>query len=283
MNALVTITPAPTAGPHGAGGTILTARRKADFLASLQLSGNVRLACRAASVSAQTAYRARRASAAFARAWDAALLAARDHAEQVLADRALNGVEEPVFYHGEEIARRRRYSDRLLLAHLARLDRLAERAEVAAALPLLDEQIGALRRGEELPEPGPQDLPENHHQDSVPCVPSCRVSPRQTSAPAVQAECPDCGGACADPRADLGPRDCQWLGNRLQRMENARPRGAAAPHAMALPPETQPGDVEYLQLEAFEAGVGEWWTLCSEEDLAARLRDGTGRGAAPYG
>ena len=51
---------------------------------------------------------------------------ARDHAEQVLADRALNGVEEKVFYHGEEVATRTRYDSRLLLAHLARLDAKAK-------------------------------------------------------------------------------------------------------------------------------------------------------------
>ncbi|MEE4212155.1 MAG: hypothetical protein V2I43_23160, partial [Parvularcula sp.] len=53
--------------------TILTANRQAVFLRQLQLFGNVRLACRAASISAQTAYRARRRSTGFALAWDAAL------------------------------------------------------------------------------------------------------------------------------------------------------------------------------------------------------------------
>ena len=110
MNALVTVEQASTAGPHGEGRSVFSPRRQAEFLASLQLFGNVRLACRAARISAQTAYRQRRA-------WDAALLAARAHAEATLADRALNGVEEAVFYHGEEVARRRRYDSRLLLAH----------------------------------------------------------------------------------------------------------------------------------------------------------------------
>lgn len=117
MTAVVTIEAAPTAGPHGEGHTIFGPKSQAEFLASLQLFGNVRLACRAARVSAQTAYRRRRASPALARAWDAALLAARAHAEATLADRVLNGVEEAVFYHGEEVARRRRYDSRLLLAH----------------------------------------------------------------------------------------------------------------------------------------------------------------------
>ncbi len=42
----------------------------------------------------------------------------------MLAERALEGVEEQVFYHGEVIATRRRFDTRLLLAHLARLDAL---------------------------------------------------------------------------------------------------------------------------------------------------------------
>ena len=48
MNALVPIDPAPTAGPHGEVHTVFSPARQAEFLASLQLFGNVRLACRAA-------------------------------------------------------------------------------------------------------------------------------------------------------------------------------------------------------------------------------------------
>lgn len=100
---------------------------QALFGEHLARHGNVRLASRAARVSAQTAYRMRRASPAFRALWDAALVIARSQVEDVLADRAVHGWEEAVFYHGEEVARRRRYDSRLLLAHLARLDKLAER------------------------------------------------------------------------------------------------------------------------------------------------------------
>ena len=98
--------------------------RQLRFLALLSDCGNVRAACRALRLSAQTAYRARRQCPELRMAWDAALLVARVHAEEVLADRALNGVEEAVYYHGEEVARRTRFDSRLLLAHLARLARL---------------------------------------------------------------------------------------------------------------------------------------------------------------
>ena len=95
------------------------------FLRALALTGNVRAAAKRAGASRATVYRARQACPHFETLWDAALVRARAEVEAVLADRAINGVEEQVFYHGEEVAVRRRYDARLLLAHLGRLDRLA--------------------------------------------------------------------------------------------------------------------------------------------------------------
>src|SRR6187431_302171 len=40
--------------------------------------------------------------------------------------RAIEGIEEEVRYRGEVVGTRRRYDTRLLLAHMARLDKLAE-------------------------------------------------------------------------------------------------------------------------------------------------------------
>ncbi len=336
MTAIAPIAPAPTADPHGAGHTIFTQGKQADFLAHLATFGNVRLACRAARVSAQTVYRARRRSLGLARAWDAALLAARQQAEQVLADRALNGWEEPVYYHGEEVARRRRFSDRLLLAHLARLDKLETREEVAAAIPQLDDAIEALRDGQEpdLAQLGKYMwdvdlLDENgfYTQDRVPCVPSCReepcgesdmpsssgceaqpeaepigqtknweesdedeeldevcgderegedVSPSssgaagQTDAPSRSGAvgqqttfppCEECGGRCNDPDAELTDDDCDYIGQRLERMDRARPRDADKPCDIAGSDLAATERIETLQLEAFEAGVDEWWLV----------------------
>jgi len=132
--------------------------RQARFLHHLAGSGTVRSACLAAGVSPQAAYVRRRRSGQFAAAWDAALVLARDHAEAVLAERALEGVEEAVYYHGEEIARRRRYDARLLLAHLARLDRHAEgNAAARARADRFDELValvaGAAPQGLVAPEP----------------------------------------------------------------------------------------------------------------------------------
>ncbi|MFD1958902.1 hypothetical protein ACFSHP_07045 [Novosphingobium panipatense] len=77
-------------------------------------------------MSRTSAYLLRRRDAAFAAGWEAALVLARRHVEEVLATRALDGVEEAVWFRGELVGSRRRYDTRLLLAHLARLDRVAE-------------------------------------------------------------------------------------------------------------------------------------------------------------
>ncbi|WP_336977913.1 hypothetical protein [Altererythrobacter fulvus] len=110
------------AGAHSLH-TGFTPERRMRFCERLAGCGNVRLACAMSGISAMTAYRARRRDGLFAQVWDRALALARDHAEAVLADRALEGIAEPVFHGGEVVGYRRRYESRLLLAHLARLDR----------------------------------------------------------------------------------------------------------------------------------------------------------------
>ncbi len=114
---------------------------QADFLDALSNWGNVGAAARYAGVGRTTVYRMRRACPRFRRLWDAAPVLARPQVEAVLADRALNGVEEQVFYHGEEVALRRRYDARLLLAHLGRLDRMARTREVNDACVGFDQAI----------------------------------------------------------------------------------------------------------------------------------------------
>ena len=103
-----------------------TPAARTRFLEHLALKGHVRAACAHVGLSAEAAYRLRRRDPLFARGWAAALVLAHDHGEQVLAARAIDGVEEPVYYRGEQVGTRRKYDTRLLLAHLARLDRMAE-------------------------------------------------------------------------------------------------------------------------------------------------------------
>ena len=120
------------------------------FLRALAASGEVRSAARHVGVAHTTAYRARHASPDLATAWDAALVIARHHAEDVLRTRALEGTEEEVWYHGEIVATRRRFDSRLLLAHLGRLDRLETRGYVAEVAADFDEALDRFARGEVL-------------------------------------------------------------------------------------------------------------------------------------
>lgn len=146
-----------TTRPAAAGPQFLARRdgfspeRQARFLAALAHSGNVRVAAGQAGISPQAAYLARRRAGTFAAAWDAALVLARDAAEQLLADRALNGVDEPVFYRGECVAVRRRYDARLLLAHLARLDARSAADGAAARRAERFDELLALIAGAPVP------------------------------------------------------------------------------------------------------------------------------------
>ncbi|OJW68007.1 MAG: hypothetical protein BGO57_11600 [Sphingomonadales bacterium 63-6] len=114
-------------------GTELPARKdgwsgalKVRFLDHLASKGTVRAACAAVGMSPEAAYRLRRRDGLFARGWAAALVLARDVSSDELACRALDGVEEEVWHRGEMVGTRRKYDTRLLLAHLARLDRMVE-------------------------------------------------------------------------------------------------------------------------------------------------------------
>lgn len=113
------------------GGHYFCPTRIARFLEHLSRHGQVRAAAQVAGVSSQTAYVRRRREPAFAAAWDAALLHAREAAEQVLAARALHGTTETIWFRGEAVGERRRFDARLLLAHLARLDARAAAAPQA--------------------------------------------------------------------------------------------------------------------------------------------------------
>jgi hypothetical protein len=103
-----------------------TPERKTQFLYEVAACGNIRSACSHVGLSPEAAYRLRRRDALFARAWAAALVLAREVSAEVLECRAIEGIEEAVWYRGEVVGTRRRYDNRLLLAHMARLDAQAE-------------------------------------------------------------------------------------------------------------------------------------------------------------
>jgi len=68
----------------------------------------------------------------------------------VLADRAIDGVEEEVWHRGELVGTRRKYDTRLLLAHLARLDKAVEDEAAQADATRFDELLARIA-GEPLP------------------------------------------------------------------------------------------------------------------------------------
>jgi len=97
-----------------------TPQRQRAFLRALGETGCVRDACARARISTTSAYRMRRRSEAFDRAWRRALAKVAPTIEQAAFERAVNGWEEPVWHGGKIVGHRRRYSDGLLRLLLTR-------------------------------------------------------------------------------------------------------------------------------------------------------------------
>ncbi|MCK0128172.1 hypothetical protein [Erythrobacter sp. F6033] len=94
-----------------------SAARQREFIELLAETGSVRAACRRLGVGEHHIYKLRRHPEAesFRKAWEAALDLGIARIEDVAMDRALNGVEEPVYHAGEIVGTRRVYNDRLLM------------------------------------------------------------------------------------------------------------------------------------------------------------------------
>lgn len=103
-----------------------TPERQTLFLDALASSGSVSTAAQAAGVSRTAAYNFRNrddaAGEAFRAAWDGRLRQAVAVLAETAFDRAINGVEVPVFHKGEQIGIRIRHNDRLLMFLLKTLD-----------------------------------------------------------------------------------------------------------------------------------------------------------------
>jgi hypothetical protein len=101
------------------------------FLTTLAETGVVTDACRAAGMSRESAYARRNSAAghAFALGWDAAILLSRHATADDVSSRSRHGVIDRIYRNGELVAERHRYDNRLTMAHLTRLDRLAAESE----------------------------------------------------------------------------------------------------------------------------------------------------------
>ncbi len=100
-------------------------RRRRAFLNALAAGRSVTEAADHAGIAWSTLYSWRQSSAAFAAGWDRASECAEgalyERLEAALIQRAVEGVDEPVFHNGTQIGYRKRYSDALLLAGLRQL------------------------------------------------------------------------------------------------------------------------------------------------------------------
>lgn len=94
-----------------------TPERQRGFIAALADSGSVKAAAHAVNMTPEGAYLLRRHPQAgeFRKAWEAALQLGVQRLEDVAMERALYGVEVPVYHFGAVVGTRRVYNDRLLM------------------------------------------------------------------------------------------------------------------------------------------------------------------------
>ncbi len=98
----------------------------ATFCEALAETAVVAEACDAARMGISGAYACRRRNPVFAAAWDAALTIARERLADTLLARSMEGNIEQIWRDGEIVGERHLLDNRLGLAILRRLDRLAE-------------------------------------------------------------------------------------------------------------------------------------------------------------
>lgn len=133
--------------------------KQVTFLEALARTGNVKAAAAYAGLSRESAYKLRRRpdGRAFARAWDAALIHARDIYQDELMDKGLNGWDEAVWHQGEEVGMRTRWSAPLFLAAMARLDKMADGLDLAGkpaqvAAEKFDDLLEGIGKGDDCAE-----------------------------------------------------------------------------------------------------------------------------------
>jgi hypothetical protein len=124
--------------------------RKRLFLAALRQGHGVLAACALVGISNRTAYNHRAADPAFARDWAVARRASTLPLELVAFERAVDGVEEPVYSYGRLSHVRVRRSDALLARLLVaeQPEKFGSAAAIAAAkiLKRLVRRLDALER-----------------------------------------------------------------------------------------------------------------------------------------
>ena len=238
------------------------------FLVRLADTGNVLGVCREIGLSRQSVYGLRVRDAAFARAWEGAMLRHRDSLVDLCMERAVHGVIEEVVIDGALTERTR--PDGAMLRHmLGRADRICADERLAARparqselhfealLDCLDppEQGNGDRTGEALPDRAAllADIEDSAHWDWE------AASEREFFAR-------------TEPAPELGP------GMRIGKVEP--PKGyasdeeavealAAYKRVMATPPDKV--DISDLDPAAAEAWTDEQWQRAERSGLMARM------------
>ena len=133
----------------------------AMFCALLAETGIVTDACHAVGKSTTSAYSARRRNPLFDAAWEEALSLARNRLADALLERSLSGSVEKFYRDGELVGEKRVIDNKLGMAILRRLDRMAEtglalhsnlpaaRQRAVPNAPDWDLMLSALRSGDE--------------------------------------------------------------------------------------------------------------------------------------
>ena len=136
-----------------------TLAKQAAFLRQLSATHSVSEAAKSVGMSRQSAYRLRSKlkGKPFDLAWEVAFHHSYDVLAHAALERALNGVEVPVYYQGEQVGHYRRFDERLTVALLNKMThggnpvfgRIANSAEKHARD--FEALLGQLERGEDVP------------------------------------------------------------------------------------------------------------------------------------
>ncbi|MER1940637.1 terminase [Castellaniella sp. FW104-16D08] len=123
--------------------------RQKAFLAALASCGVVGQALAIVDLHRSTVLRWRKDDPEFAAAYDQALEDATDTLESEARRRAVEGVDEPVYYKGERVGAVRRYSDKLMEVLLKgnRPDKFKDRVEHSGSLDISIAERLARARG----------------------------------------------------------------------------------------------------------------------------------------
>ena len=88
------------------------------FLKTLRSSTNITIACAAVNITRQNAYYHRNKDKKFRQAWDLAIMEGVELLEQSAKQRAFEGVDVPVYYHGQIVGHTRVYDTALTVLFL---------------------------------------------------------------------------------------------------------------------------------------------------------------------